>query len=174
MPNWCKNHLRITGPREERGRFVKEARGTPQRYGPGRNPADRPVTDMLCFHKLCPVPEGLLQRSYRARKENEKDLPPVDGCLSGLEWERGHWGCKWGVSDCDCRVDVSGDQVEYRFLTPWSPPIGFLEHVSAVFPELRFELDYSEPCCGFEGQFAVCNGSVEFDRFQELLQEDAP
>ena len=92
MPNWCENHLCITGPAEQRARFVKDARGTPQRYGPGKNQADQPATEMLCFHKLYPVPEELLRRSYGARKEHEKDLPPVDGCRSGLEWERGRWG----------------------------------------------------------------------------------
>ena len=173
MPDWCKNDLRITGPPEERGRFVKEARGTPRRYGPGKDPADQPATDMLCFHKLHPVPEELLRRSYGALKENERDLRSVDGCRSGYDWEIRHWGCKWGASDFDCRMTAppQGEkETEYRFLTPWTPPIAFLEHISITFPKLCFMLTYSESDWGFEGQFTVRNGGVELNRFQELLQ----
>jgi hypothetical protein len=175
MPNWCDNHLRITGPPEERGRFVREARGTLRRYGSNKDSADAPVTEMLCFHKLYPVPEELLQRSYGARKENERGLQSVDGCRSGYGWEIGHWGCKWGVSDCNCRMtppSPGDNETEYWFQTPWTPPIGFFEHISAMFPKLQFELTYSEPDWGFEGRFAVCNGGVELDGFQELLQKD--
>ena len=177
MPNWCDNELRITGPPEQLDRFVQEARGVPPLYGPDRDTDNPPLEEALCFHNLYPVPDGLLERTYGASAEDEKDLPPVDGCRSGHDWEVRHWGTKWGPSDSCCEVLATGDgggEVEYGFSTAWTPPLGFLQHVSTRFPELRFDLRYSEIGCAFQGRFIVQGGDVKLDVCRDLVEEDTP
>ena len=175
MPNWCENELRITGPAEEMDRFVKEAHGSTRQYGPKKKGASPPETQMLCFHKLFPVPDELLKRSYGADMGHEKDLPAIDGCRCGADWEIKHWGCKWGVSNANCQMTTGPDddtEIGYWFLTAWSPPTEFLRHVSTIFPKLRFDLTYREIGCGFKGRFIVCNGKVELDACENLADED--
>lgn len=177
MPNWCDNELRITGPPKQLDRFVQEARGIPPQYGPDRDADDTLVEEALCFHNLYPVPAELLERTYGASAEDEKDLPPVDGCRSGYEWEIKHWGTKWGASDSCCEVtpaEGGGSEAEYGFSTAWTPPIGFLKYVSTRFPELRFDLRYSEIGCAFQGRFIVQGGDVKLDVCRDLVEEDTP
>ena len=177
MPNWCENELRITGPPEEMDRFVREAQGTARRYGPMRKDASPPEKQMLCFHKLFPVPTELLKRSYGADMEHERDLPAIDGCTCGADWEIKYWGCKWGVSNENCQMTTAPDddiEAGYWFLTAWSPATGFFEHMSKMFPKLRFELTYRELGLGFKGQFIVCNGKVEVDVCEDLVDADEP
>ena len=177
MPNWCENRLRITGPPEDRDRFATNAKGTAPQYRQEPGATTAPVEEMLCFHKLLPVPDELLRRSHGGAAEDEKHLPPVDGCGGGYDWEIQHWGCKWGVNNRHCEMTTAPDddtELGYWFLTAWSPPIGFLEHVSMRYPRLRFDLSYKEIGCGFKGRFIVQDGQVEVDASQELTEEDMP
>ena len=177
MPNWCENRLTITGPPEDMDRFAEDAKGTGPQYRQIDGSVEEPEEEILCFHKLFPVPDALLRRTYGGAAEDEKDLPPLDGCGNGCDWEIQHWGCKWGVDNRRYEMTTAPDddtELGYRFLTAWSPPIGLLEHVSPRYPRLRFDLCYKEIGCGFKGRFIVQDGKVEVDASQELTEEDMP
>jgi hypothetical protein len=178
MPNWCENNLKITGPAEELDRFVKEVQGTGPQYKPysveGIN-KEPPQKQILCFHKLYPVPAELLRRTYGASEEDEKDLPLVDGCKSGYDWEITHWGCKWGVSNQHCEMTTAPDddsEVGYWFMSAWAPPTSFFKHISRMFPKLRFRVTYSEGGLAFKGRFIVQDGKVKLDLCEQMTEKD--
>jgi hypothetical protein len=51
-----------------------------------------------------------------------------------------------------CVYEVCTDEMgEYEFQTAWSPPIPWFVEVVEKYPELNFELLYSEEGMGFSG-----------------------
>lgn len=147
MPNWCFNHLTVTGPTDDVARFKDQAVG----FCPwGSVPADN-VPEVLNFHSLVPIPADVLAAGYPA---------------AGYDWEQVHWGCKWGACHASV-VDPWEGGVFYEFDTPWSPPLPFLEQVSRAWPTLVFELDYEEPLMAYKGE-ARAEAGVLIDHCLEL------
>lgn len=75
--------------------------------------------------------------------------------------ERGsdYWGTSTELNTDTSFVESLDDDpasLTYAFLTAWSPPCGWLEKVVGMFPELEFEMYYSEGGMGFWG---VASGS---------------
>ena len=170
MPNWCYCHLNVFGPANRVAAFRSRAAGTPPRYklseaerrrhaGQTRDPAEEP----LSFHALVPVPAHLLEKTYSSLEEDEaagifrRGTYPADPSRSGYEWEIVHWGCKWGAVNPDLVADEP-ERLAYTFDTPWSPPIPLLLTTSQLFPELTFELEYSEPNTDYSGTMVVKGG----------------
>jgi hypothetical protein len=131
MPNWCDNHLTITGPNEDIARFKQQAVG----HSPWEPPLPDEKPSVLNFHSLVPIPAEVLQAGYED---------------AGYEWENNHWGCKWGACSADL-IDDNGDSLLYGFDTAWAPPIKFLEAVAKLWPTLTFILEYEEGGMGYKG-----------------------
>ena len=71
---------------------------------------------------------------------------------------------KWGTtSDA---FDVCCDEIGgfYEFKTAWSPPTEWFEAVVKKYPELHFELRYSEPGSWFSGYFMAEDGEIYEER----------
>jgi hypothetical protein len=141
MPNWCDNHLRVTGPNEDVEKFRLQAVG----HSPWDTPPEGEKPCVLNFHSLVPVPEAVLKAGYE---------------LAGYDWELKNWGCKWGACQADL-VDDNGCELVYGFDTAWSPPLAFLEHASKQWPSLTFILEYEESGNAFKGLTKAANGVVE-------------
>ena len=141
MPNWCFNVLTVCGPAEDLTRFKQQAVGA----SPWSEPQSEQAREQLNFHSLVPIPAEVLAAGYQR---------------AGYDWERTHWGCKWGA--CHATVaDHRAGELVYSFDTAWSPPLPFLHQVSLTWPTLVFVLEYEEPMMGFEGLARVTAGTVE-------------
>jgi len=93
------------------------------------------------FNALVPVPE-----------EYSKDGRCVDWCID-------HWGTKWEPELVNYRANHN--YAEFYFLTAWTPPRFWLAEVAKQFPDLEFELYYSEPGIGIAGYIAARNGAID-------------
>ena len=133
MPNWCANKLTIRGPEADVTAFKQRAVG----HSPWSKPEELANVEpsALNFHSLVPVPDEVLAAAY------EK---------AGYDWEKEHWGCKWGATEAAILDEWEG-LVMYEFNTAWSPPLELLEALAAKFPNLVFVLEYEEPGCAFKG-----------------------
>lgn len=110
------------------------------------------------------------------------------GSEGWYEWRLVHWGCKWDASfgepfialgreesDVDATTKALGETVTptvavYKFDTPWSPPVPYVERASEQHPDLEFTLRYGEPGNGFAGEVRFISGLAVSD--DELEVED--
>ncbi len=143
MPNWCLNELIITGSKPDLDAFKQQAIG----YSPWFNEEERNSRnpDPLNFHSLFPIPDEIMKIGYHE---------------AGYDWERAHWGCKWGACHAEM-VDLTDQQLLYQFDTAWTPPEPFVEAVSRRYPKLKFYLHYEEGGEDFEGESVFENGVVQ-------------
>ncbi len=79
---------------------------------------------------------------------------------AGYDWEREHWGCKWGACHAEL-VDEWDRHLLYTFDTAWAPPLAFLKNLGPRRPELSLLLEYEELGMGFKGLCKVTGSSVE-------------
>lgn len=174
MPNWCNNTLNVSGDEKSIAAFLTAARGRHAGYndpyhgngGDGtwpvhdkvrvkalvKNPAPLYGDEHdLCMNALYPVPIDYRRFPFddsQARKLGEAIGEPRKH--GGYEWQTDHWGSKW---DVEGNLLESHDTfLQYKFDTPWSPPISLFEKVAKDFPSLTFELEYYEPGMGFAGR----------------------
>ncbi|MBI3852721.1 MAG: hypothetical protein HY298_20905 [Verrucomicrobia bacterium] len=138
MPNWCNNKLAVYGPHEDVKRFQEQAVGHSP-WHTGENP------NVLNFHSLVPIPAAVIAAGYEA---------------AGYDWERNHWGCKWGACHAEVLDEWEG-HLTCAFDTAWSPPLAFLEKLGPQWPTLIFLLDYEEMGMGFKGLCKIKGEVVE-------------
>ena len=192
MPNWCDNNLCITGPKDQLQKFKVTANGPVASYNdfhPIRGewpinddirlkamaetmPEPGPVS-VFSFHALFPVPDEVRKMPYdcnRAKEIGERLGKNVT--QGGYGWEVENWGCKWGASEPSLD-DSNSDYLHYAFDTPWGPPLSFIEKISKDWPELSFEVSYSEPGMAFEGKALYLGGEEEFhDEWQMEFDDE--
>lgn len=102
------------------------------------------------------------------------------GCLipADLHGEQAQkWGCKWDASS-PSYFRISPTESKYEFTTAWSPPSGWLQTVSAQFPDIIFKLTYE---CEGLGYFGKCEYRIgvyinvydyQYDEFQEYIKKE--
>jgi hypothetical protein len=139
MPNWCNNKLVVYGPEEDVKRFKGKAIGN----SPWQ--MEEVEKNVLNFHSLVPIPTEVIEAGYDP---------------AGFEWERNHWGCKWGACSAELADEWEGHLI-YLFDTAWSPPVAFLQKLGPEWPTLTFLLDYEEIGMGFKGITKVAGNTVE-------------
>lgn len=145
MPNWCSNILTVTP--ENSNVLISE---------------DLPLGlfedvdggEELSFARTFPVPEALQKG---------------DGWYN---WCIANWGTKWDASSTHV-VENSGNKVEVCFDTAWSPPFGWYNFISRLYPNLLFRADYMEPGNSFVGFAVFQNGKiVEEEERMDITRED--
>lgn len=164
MPNWCYNGLTVTSKTTKKALdlFLKKAKG------PGGGP--------LTFNSLVPMPEelrtihtgctkikGKSYRLWRGEGEQAKGLTKREldrlrkmyGAVDWYDWACAHWGTKWDIPDSK-KEGASFDRRSptcafFTFDTAWGPPIIWCEQIAELFPELSFQLKYSEEGCNLKG-----------------------
>jgi hypothetical protein len=139
MPNWCSNKLMVRGPEAGVDRFKAQATGHSPWLPAGVEP------NVLNFHGLLPIPPDILSAGYEQ---------------AGYDWERTHWGCKWGACEAQV-VDEWEGCLHYAFETAWSPPIPLLSAIALQWPTLTFILDYEELSMGFKGLARFSGDAVD-------------
>jgi hypothetical protein len=188
MPNWCQDTLNVSGDAESIRRFKNKARGHTQSYNECREgewplhddirmkailstvPDGGEVVD-LSFHALYPIPDDFLRFPYDDNRAVSLGvLVGEERPYGGYEWERTHWGVKWG----SCESDLVFEEdvfLQYEFTTPWGPPIEFLQKVSEDWPDLVFEMEYSESGMGFAGKIGFQNGNCFIEDSWDMDEE---
>ena len=168
MANWCENDLSVEGPKEVIEEFL--------RFAAGESPFD--------FQRFIPYPEEFRRLDEIAKawdRENvgrpncERRPRPKDSFSSGgHEWCVANWGTKSPTPHVEVKGPVTGSdgktvEVAFHFDTEWSPPTPVIKNAAERFPALRFELQYFECVCEFEGVFCCSGGKVEPDESDEYF-----
>lgn len=191
MPNWCSNHLNISGPEEDIIRFKAAANGPTQNYN-DYTPSGKswPIHDdvrlkamsqiipeagevvAFSFHALFPVPEDFRRFPYdcnQARKVGE--AVGEARTHGGYTWEINNWGCKWGGTESSL-VNEEPSFLQYTFDTAWSPPEEFINKISKDWPTLCFELEYEEPGMAFAGRAEWFDGEYVNGNTWEITDDE--
>ena len=128
MPNWCYNHLEVSGDEIQLREFVEKSLVKDEHS----LIESRLEDDNFSF-------EGTLPRGDR------KDW---------YDWSVENWGTKWDA----CESHIHHNDINYfsvSFDTAWSPPINWIDNIMQDFPDLCFTLEYEEPGMCFGGQLTA-------------------
>ena len=126
MPNWCWNHLEVTGDEIQLREFVEKSTINIER------------NDEFSFQGTHPMPKELEETTSPSDKPNWYD------------WRCDNWGTKWDA----CESYINHNDIDFfsvTFDTAWSPPIEWINYIMKDFPDLHFSLEYDEPGCAFGG-----------------------
>jgi hypothetical protein len=146
MPNWCNNQLTVSGDEE----LVRHFFLTGSSYENGEFVP-------LLFGNFVPMPKF------------EED--PSSGAIPRwYDWKVNHWGTKW---DLDSHTDYTIEDtfLSYSFASAWSPPVEWLNTVATYYPDLEFQLEYSEPGMGFIGVASGSEGEI-YEETRTMTLED--
>lgn len=88
-------------------------------------------------------------------------LLPTPVIKSRSKWREEHWGIKYDVHRHECFRTQSSENIEISFITAWKPPLQGLIFLSDKFPELIFELTFSEPKKSLAGFATIRRGELE-------------
>lgn len=162
MPNWCSNTLTISGKTHDVARFIEaiqlsdDEQGGESRY------------DLTALYP-CPIPQSEI---------NESDSNKMP---KWWNWRVNNWGTKWppiiyGEQFSDFlehykKGRMYKEVTEY-FQTAWSPPLGLMEKIAEMFPELSFELSYYETGCCFKGERRYEDGEQVYEDDSDLTWQD--
>ena len=145
MPNWVKNNLRIKANGEkvlEILEMIKDEKGD------------------MTFEKVSPTPEELgNEPSPQRDEEKAKKFIEKYGADDWYNWRCKNWGCKWDASESGFYEEDGYSMVTFE--TPWSPPKGFIESLSKMFPKVEFEMQFAEEGNGYVGEITAKNGFVD-------------
>jgi hypothetical protein len=195
MPNWVSCTAHVSGPAEDMARFFAAARkGNRFHLDSHKHDdwggftdiqleslmqealhlQDSECKDEFSFHGLYPVPLGVQVMPYDSGDFSRllQSNPAVaDFCqkhgvtMGGYDWERVHWGVKWG--NCSTEIpDISDTHVTLYFDTAWGPPHEFWQKVSADYPTLTITMSYTEEGGFFEGEATYEAGQVYIDEWE--------
>ena len=193
MPNWCDNNLYISGPEDSIKKFKVTAKGPTSSYNDYndfRSGTKWPINDDIrvqamnlslpdpgpiqefSFHALFPVPDEIRKLPYDCNRAKEMaETLGLEVTQGGYSWENENWGCKWGASESSL-FDEEKNFLHYGFDTPWGPPIAFLEKVAKDWPELTFEIKFSEPGMNFEGKAIFEDGEEVYHECWEMEHDE--
>jgi len=144
--------------------FFKQTMNVPDKWG---------TVKVLSEEPLIPYPEEFREQDKRvkewevkldeyakispdkAREYEEQNPRPKDGYNSGgYEWEKKHYGTKWGFADSEI-VGETENSISYVFQSAWSPPSGLFKIMGEKFPNLEFTIDYEEEGMDFAGTYEI-------------------
>jgi hypothetical protein len=166
MPNWCSNHLCITGTPQELKKFAATLNT--------EDDGGREVN--FSFHQTVPIPNDADKGDWDEKLQCHL-IPHDPSRKFTMDYQRELWGVKWGACDVNmddpesiwARLDseiaeqVVKSQIDINFDTPWGPPYEWLVNVSGKFPSLTFSIAYSECGMDFWGDLVATEGSVVED-----------
>ena len=136
MPNWCFNALSLISEKK----YLREF-----------NCNNTDSSGDIDFGRSVPFPSD--------RDEDEE----------WYHWRIENWGTKWTAYDTimtpiftgeNDKEDEKESELIYEFCTAWSPPIAWLNKVSTMCPNIKFELKYHEPGVNFSGIFEIHAGDI--------------
>ena len=176
MPNHVTNKLTIIGTNEQIKQVREAIRGERE-------------DQFIDFHKIAPIPKELegtrspvhiiSQEEYDKQEErlakdglteNEKNFGLSRGLTQELAdeytmrfghadwygWQTDNWGTKWNAYENN---EIDEDCIEFQ--TAWSNPYGLLVKLSEMFPNVTFDIRFSDEDFGHNvGEYTLLNGEV--------------
>lgn len=141
MPNHCENRVIFFADNEARLKEVAEKLNgvEPGYFEEALGRRGEGQTSKFSFHALIPVPDEVLDKKYAD---------------AGYDWQREHWGVKWGAYDIYPEViqeTPDGFSLSYSFYTAWRDPSGIIRILPEIFPDVDFDWSYSETGMMFFG-----------------------
>jgi len=148
MPNWCENKLIVRGSCADITAFVKKAKLT-------EDGSD------FCFEAFIPMPKELREaktgfttidgKEFEVWREvNGKNVGYTPKDLAALRKKYGY--TNWyerNIAVIGTKWDVSGNLVSqrdtcviYNFDSAWGPPDEGVKAISALYPDMTFELSW--------------------------------
>jgi hypothetical protein len=160
MPNWCTNHLRVTGSKDDILELFTIA-------GAGNSI----LTDAITVsHVVLPGSEAQLTQAIVRNADTTGVFsfnghvpePELEG-EGWYEWRNKNWGTKWDVNDVfvvDVSCSVAGVwSVTIQFDTAWCPPYEWLAKLCSHHPQVDIRLIWNEEQ-GLLGAFRSVDGSL--------------
>lgn len=148
MPNWCYNHVTITGT----------------------------LLDLNKLSKKIVVEEGYDEVSLlKGCLPMPAEYAGIEGYNNGgYEWANSTWGTKWAEVRGEMSRNDFGDtgQIITTFDSPWCPPLEGYGKISEMFPELIFTHYWDEPGMCFCGITVTKAG--ETIMMEEIFDKDYP
>lgn len=150
MPNWCRNTLAITGPKDILTDFRRKARNIYIGYQGNEK-------GFFCINNFIPMPEEL--KGTRVSFEDINSQLEMSESLNWYVWRLKNWGTKWEVdSDSDC--EETDNKLIYKFESAWAAPGMAILKISSAYPDLVYELKYEEFGMAFYGKTKFMAGKV--------------
>lgn len=155
MPNWCENHLRVSGTPKDLAIFIDKAKVKGSAFA---------------FEPFLPMPKEL--DTGPCDSKVKPDLIKLTGYSNWYDRNCAVLGTKWDISEAEMSF-TSKTIVSYDFNSAWAPPCQGLVAVSKQHPKLKFTLVYDEPGMDFAGTFVCKGGEVLSDEQtkSQLLKE---
>ena len=145
MPNWCWNHLEVTGDEIQLREFVE------------KSTINIEENDEFSFNGTYPMPEDLnITSGTQTQEEKEQAIlnEAKYGYTDWYHWRVAEWGTKWDA----CESHIDHNDINYfavTFESAWSPPIAWIDNIMQDFPDLSFTLEYEEPGMCFGGRLSA-------------------
>jgi hypothetical protein len=137
MPNWCQNHLTVTGATPEFRAWLAD-------HG-------------FSFEKMNP-----LRKPRKSRKADPNGWSMLDLCCTAWGTK-----CDLAENEQRQVAEELLDSASAFFDTAWSPPMQAIEALSRKFPEVAFQLDYCELGMFFAGTAMFQDGECHDDFHEE-------
>lgn len=107
-------------------------------------------------------------------KDNDqlrKYLKKKYGYESWYDWNVANWGTKWDISEVSVGNECE-EEITYYYSTAWGPNDAFIKTIAPKYPLLKFELEYEEPGCAFEGTLIMNGGEEKLDETRDWVQKN--
>ena len=149
MPNWCNNHITITGPNkiiDKIEKIVKEEGD--EAFADSSEPKG-----LLQF--MHPMPAEL--KDTTADGSKDKAMIEKTGYSDWYSWAVDNWGTKWevcefyGVDRNHLNDSLDESTISFSFDSAWSPPIGAYEQFLVDNENCALVARYYEGGCDFMG-----------------------
>ena len=164
MPNWCWNHLEVSGDEIQLREFVEKSTMNIER--------NTKQWDEFSFNGTYPMPEDLnITKGTQTQDEKEQAMlnKAKYGYTDWYDWRCEEWGTKWDA--CEAHIDHNDiDYFAVSFDTAWSPPIAWIENIMKDFPGLQFILEYDEPGMCFGGKLLAQHNKLWDDDHWDVDQ----
>ena len=165
MPNWCWNHLEVSGDEIQLREFVEKST-----INIKENTDE--IFDKFSFNGTYPMPEDLnITKGTQTQDEKEQAMlnKARYGHTDWYDWRCEEWGTKWDA--CEAHIDHNDiDYFTVSFETAWSPPIAWINNIMQDFPDLRFILEYEEPGMCFGGRLLAQHDKLWDDNHWDIDQ----
>jgi hypothetical protein len=169
MPNWVYNNLTVS-PNPDAGGTIKDVAALVEQVGKAYTVTATKWDTNEKYEQKVEEPFSF----WNIVRPADEDLQKYDESLGApgvspfwYDWNCDNWGTKWDASDVEF-TDHEPEHKQYRFSTPWAPPIPVLTTLSEQHPNLHIELEWEEEQ-GFGGTFVFREGNAH-----ETLYYDVP
>lgn len=146
MPNWCENHVRITGNKDTIQKLID---------------AKLSLEQLLPIPKELQYPENYLtDENVRVEFEKQKKVNlEKHGSEYWYDWCLENWGTKW---DIDLHtIETMDDEIYAVFSTAWSPPIEAMKALVKQNKDLEIDMKYIETGMGFVGRLYITDKTTD-------------